>query len=280
MDAHSPTSTPSPPPQAYYPLSKRDKRRHNFTDRIQQLSQDFITHRDLLYRNTLQELQTKLSSLHNSTDLVFIERVTDLEELRDADLVSLYLNQQFLLSRAEKEYERDVQVAEEEYETLAKSIRDRLLARLEAQRKKLQEDKEMLDIANDHSLVLSVAGYTLNGGGSTNSVPGSPGGGSERRKNLRRRGEATSSAMLGAISELAGAKKRKRYGRGDKDDVAAFWSDRDGFGFRDESDRAGERDRTTTSGRHRDKAFTGMSVLKNEEANEDLALIRKKRKRK
>ncbi|KAK7204785.1 Sds3-like protein [Myxozyma melibiosi] len=345
MDLLSPGSTPSPPPSgllsssaaasvsaavssystggaaAYPASSKRDRRRHNMSERYNALTALFAAQKDVIYRDSLGELQATLGSLHAGTDPVFLEALHDIEEARDSELVTLYLNQEFLLERAEKEYRRDVDAANEEYEDLARSVREHLLNRLEMQRRKLREDRELLDIANDHSLLLSVSGYngsqaggsggassgrdTGDGGHSYGSQgPDSPGGASssggamgsvgERRKNLRRRGDLIPTSAAAESSSML-SKKRKRNGQssgggsgfngvGERDEIAAFWSDREAlpFGQQARADAAsggGERG-SGSGGRHREKAFGGLVGLKSEEVGEDLAILRKKKKRK
>ncbi|KAK9241284.1 Sds3-like protein [Lipomyces kononenkoae] len=278
MDAPSPTSTPSPPQthaQSNITASKRDKRRHNLTDRYTYLTNTFASQKDTIYRDTLSDLQNKLAALHSGTDSDYLDRVTDLEEERDAELVTLYLNEAFLIARADREHELDAAAAEEEYAAKAKSVREQLLARLESQRRKLREDKELLDIANDHSLLLSVSGYQTPGSPSS-AGSGMMGSVGERRKNLRRRGEIVQAAVV-----ENGAKKRKRGGRvGERDEIAAFWSDREALPFGHHRDDGISGGTTTNSGRHREKPFGGLTGLKNEEANEDLAILRKKKKKK
>ncbi|KAK9368725.1 Sds3-like protein [Lipomyces kononenkoae] len=267
--------------------SKRDKRRHNLTDRYTYLTSTFASQKDAIYRDTLSDLQNKLAALHSGTDPDYVDRVTDLEEKRDAELVTLYLNEAFLVSRADREHELDVAAAEEEYAAKAKSVREQLFARLESQRRKLREDKELLDIANDHSLLLSVSGYQTPGSPSSGGS-GMMGSVGERRKNLRRRGEVLQTAV---VENGAAAKKRKRGGAGggggggggragERDEIAAFWSDREALPFGHHRDDGISGGTMTTSGRHREKPFGGLTGLKNEEANEDLAILRKRRKKK
>lgn len=275
------------------------------SERYNSLTSLFSAQKDVIYRDSLGELQATLGSLHAGTDPGFLEQMHDLEEARDSELVTLYLNQEFLLSRAEKEYKRDVAAAMEEYENMARSVREHLLNRLESQRRKLREDRELLDIANDHSLLLSVSGYQ--------APPDSPGGGSsgagsgagvmgsvgERRKNLRRRGDLIPTTAAAEASGLLITKKRKRNERGgassgvavagDKDEIAAFWSDREALPFghsaRNEGSKNGPGANSgsnggSVTGRHREKALGGLIGLKSEEIADDIAILRKRRKRK
>ncbi|KAK9451985.1 Sds3-like-domain-containing protein [Limtongia smithiae] len=284
------------------PASKRDRRRHNLSERYTALTTQFSQQKEVLYHDMLSELQGVLSALHAGTDATLLERITDLEEERDAELVTLFLNEQFLEDRAEKEYERDVAAAEEDYANMAKAVREKLLARLETQRRKLREDKELLDIANDHAFLLSVAGYHAPGSPSSSGMMGSVG---ERRKNLRRRNENAGGAtglasiadsMLGSLGSGGGisaaaasaaAKKRKRLGGkgADRDEIAQFWSNREALPFGHTREDLTSNGNSTSgsgsgSGKHREKPFGGITGLKSEEVNEDLAILRKKKKRK
>ncbi|KAK9461790.1 Sds3-like-domain-containing protein [Lipomyces oligophaga] len=329
MAGHSPASTPSPQiapttlhsqssglgyhngvtssgaagtgnsSNAVLPASKRDRRRHNMTERYNALQSLFASQKDSIYEETLTELQTGLAALHEGTDGLFLEKVADLEEERDAELVTLWLNYEFLLSRAEKEYRHDVDIAEEECESTARSIREALYNRLECQRKRLKEDKDLIDIANENSLLLSVdRGLYHHGGGSAGNDASSQTGvmGSVGERRLRRRGAAANSngASASDLVVLAGAlnadgKKRKRGGAsgsgpgsgsgraGEGDEIASFWSNREALPFGHTRENLAANN-TSGSGRHRDKAFGGMTGLKSDEISEDLSILRKKKK--
>lgn len=106
----------------------------------------------------LHALQSTLSSLHTGKNSEFQERLTDIEEARDAELVRLSLWEGYEVKRTEAEYGREVAAANDEYNRMTQLVKERLMARLEAQRKKLREEKAYLDIANDHSMVLTM-GY-------------------------------------------------------------------------------------------------------------------------
>ncbi|KAF5101042.1 hypothetical protein D0Z00_001042 [Geotrichum galactomycetum] len=112
----------------------------------------------------LHALQSTLSSLHAGTNPEFLEQLADLEERRDQELLRLRLWEQYRIDRTETEYQREVEAANEEYGRLTLLVKERLMERLENQRKSLREDKALLDIANDHMVFLNSA-YANGGSG-------------------------------------------------------------------------------------------------------------------
>ncbi|KAF5099555.1 hypothetical protein D0Z03_000987 [Geotrichum reessii] len=103
----------------------------------------------------LHALQSTLSSLHAGTNPEFLEKLADLEEQRDQELLRLRLWEDYRIERTETEYQREVEAANEEYGRLTLLVKERLMERLENQRKSLREDKALLDIANDHMVFLN-----------------------------------------------------------------------------------------------------------------------------
>ncbi|CAN6653470.1 transcriptional regulatory protein Sds3p [Trichomonascus vanleenenianus] len=293
-----PPPPPPPPPQyggyiqQYAPIahhhqpvaaapvtSKRDKRRQTMASRYVQLNEAFETDRDIHYRQMLHTLQTTLTSLHTGANAEFQERLHDIEERRDYELVKLRLYEQYLIERAEGEYHKQVEQAHEEHEQMMQMVKERLMSRLEAQRKKLREDKALLDIANDHSVFLSYdrGGPPASTDNNTAAglAPGSPqnGGASSDHRRRRRRQEMSAAATYDELSALSGDGKssqpKRARGSGGNRTGASDGSDRDvleGVLF------AKERDVPTT--RHTSRSYQGVPPLKPDEAMEDIALIR------
>lgn len=136
---------------------KRDKRRQTIALRINYISEQFENDRNDHYREMLHALQSTLSSLHAGTNPEFLEQLADLEETRDEELLRLRLWEEYRIDRTETEYQREVEAANEEYGRLTLLVKERLMERLENQRKSLREDKALLDIANDHMVFLNSA---------------------------------------------------------------------------------------------------------------------------
>lgn len=210
---------------------KRDKSRQRIALRINYISEQFEADRDVHYREMLHALQSTLSSLHSGKNEEFLEQLADIEEHRDAELTRLNLWEAYQIDCAEQEYQREIAAANEEYTKLTLLVKERLMTRLETQRKRLREDKALLDIANDHMVFLSGSyGYsgsvaqpetegksngTTNGyySGGASGTPNSPGLGfafANERRHLRRRDVATASA-LEDMSGLSGGEGRGGY---------------------------------------------------------------------
>ena len=296
-----------------YMPSKRDKKRQTISHRLNQISSMFESERDFHYREMLHGLQSTLSSLHSGTNEQFLEELQDLQENRDEELVRLKLWQQYQLECTERNYQREVELANKEHEQMIEMVKERLMNKLEAQKKKLKEDKALLDIANDHSFFLasSYNDYNItnninninnninddsgnnnnnNNTNNNNNGANSPGRLTDRRS-LRRRelfnntelsgmsgGENGKSSGGGGGGGGGGGSRRKVIANAlnnTRNSDAELFSDRDvleGVLF------GKERDAPST--RHTSRSYQGVSVLKPEEAMEDLALIRTtKRKR-
>jgi Sds3-like len=97
------------------PESKRDKKRRELNDRLTGLNADFLHNREQHFRATLQQLQEELTALHEGGSRRFLDKVTDLEDERDRELIQIEAGRGYALLRAEREYQDEMQRAEEEY---------------------------------------------------------------------------------------------------------------------------------------------------------------------
>lgn len=163
---------------------KRDKRRQTIAARIIHISKMFEQERDMQYREMLHALQSTLSSLHSGKNAEFLEQLTDIEELRDQELMRLNLWESYQIEQTESEYQREISLANEEYNRTTQLVKSRLMARLESQRKRLREEKAYLDIANENNMFLtlnngSAMAYNNNGNsGYTSAANGNANGSS------------------------------------------------------------------------------------------------------
>jgi Sds3-like len=102
-------------PSASLPESKRDKKRREIGDRLTSLNAEFLHSREDNFRSTLQKLQAELTALHDGGNLEFLDQVEILEDARDKELVQIEAGRGYALLRAEREYQDEMQRAEEEY---------------------------------------------------------------------------------------------------------------------------------------------------------------------
>lgn len=260
--------------------------------RLDELGDMFQHERDLHYSETLQTLQMTLFTLHVGRNEEFLEQIADFEEARDEGLVTQYLWEKYQLEASEREYEEAVAAANEEHDSMTQMVKERLMARLESQKKKLSEDRALLDIANDHSFSLS------QGPLASLAPPGSPGGagglssGFERRslRGTRRdygeesgmsggEGAGTRSTFMasdyyaGGSSRRAGALGGIGASNGNGGNRTGA-SDAEGFSDRDLEGVLLAKEREAPTTRHSSKSYQCVKFLKPEEAMEDLASIR------
>ncbi|KAG4301647.1 hypothetical protein PCANB_001691 [Pneumocystis canis] len=132
--------------------SKKDKRRRLLIEKLDHISRDFLTNRESYFYNQLLSLQNEIQQLHDGTHAEYLDGLRDLEELREKELKSLQLMQEFLLKRAENQFKHDVWALEEEFSMSKTTLKSTLLSHLFSRKRKLHEDKELLDIVNDSSL--------------------------------------------------------------------------------------------------------------------------------
>ncbi|KAK6202936.1 Sds3-like protein [Scheffersomyces amazonensis] len=132
-------------------LSKRDKKRQLIGTRLTRLSSMFKNDRDNFYRNSLHELQTKLSTLQQGFNEEFLGRKLKLEEVRDYELTKLRLWEEYQVKRIETEYKEDLSKAKENHDKMIKLIKEKLYDKLQNQIKQLKEDKLLLNLVNGNS---------------------------------------------------------------------------------------------------------------------------------
>jgi hypothetical protein len=273
--------------------NKRDRRRQSLVQRLDELGDMFQQERDLHYSEMLQNLQMTLFTLHVGRNEEFLDEIADFEEARDENLVMLYLWEKYQMEASEREYEEAVAAANEEHESMTQMVKDRLMARLESQKKKLSEDRALLDIANDHSFNLA------QGPMSALTAPGSPGGigglsSAFERRNLRgRRDYGEDSGMSGGeggkstafmASDYGSSRRRgggvgaggigggSGYGAGGGNRTGA--SDAEAFSDRDLEGVLFAKEREAPTTRHSSKSYQCVRVLKPDEAMDDIMTIR------
>ncbi|RUP52403.1 Sds3-like-domain-containing protein, partial [Jimgerdemannia flammicorona] len=128
--------------------SKKDKRRREFTERMQRLNQEFMENKERIYTDKLKAFQSELRAIQDGTQPEFLERLADLEDTRDTMIDQKRLFRNFQLECAGNQYELETKQAEEEYMAEKQGLREKMLAGVEERRKKLKEDKDNLDISN------------------------------------------------------------------------------------------------------------------------------------
>lgn len=132
-------------------MKQQKKKKQSMENRIQKLHSRFTTDRHQHYQNKLNNLQVKLTAMHEvkNEDPEFNRMNRDLEEERDLELVKLRLFEEYKISRVNKEFQQDIEEVKMEYEKVVTSLKKKLFENIENQIKSLQEEKILLDVANE-----------------------------------------------------------------------------------------------------------------------------------
>lgn len=244
------------------PVSKRDKRRKSIASKVRYLNDAFEQDREAYYSDMLYSMQCQLYDIHNGTDPEYLERLTDLEETRDYRLAELYLWQQYQVKEAQKQYEEDSSAAIAQHDQMMTMVRQKLKARLETQRKRLAEDRSLLNVGTDQSFFAFAANPSIptTRSAAANSLS------SQDRRSLRRRDLSLNSDMSG----LSGTETRRNHG-GVSDSSAHSGGTNTGT---DRFDLELLRDIESPRGRGQGKSYNGVKTLKYDEGQADLAEIR------
>lgn len=258
--------------------SKKDKKRATILSKLYKHEESLSVDRDYHYRGMLQVLQQNLTSAHAGANEDVQERVVDLEEERDYELVRLRLWEEYQMKRAQGEFYEQVENANQEHDDMVKLVKERLYASLEKQVKQLKEDKVLLDMANSHSYNMDTSVDLHKNTRSQHNLKESSisamGYGSDRRSQRRRhdynsQAEDTQASANESGNTSASKRKKTRYSSADE-------SNNNGSNWLSDGDLSsllfGER-RDKPSTRHSNKSYQPPNSLKAEEISEDLALL-------
>ncbi|KKK21730.1 hypothetical protein P175DRAFT_0508463 [Aspergillus ochraceoroseus IBT 24754] len=228
-------------PLTSLPLSKRDKRRSALQERLHDLTASFSQNRDTQFRQQLHALQCDMTLINNAdpynpgpipdsaeeiAQLIentvgggkfakemaslagmwyarFLQEVNQVKSDKDADLAMLVHRHNNNLERFQREYAFRAHFAEEEYNHLSSTLRERLVQTLSGKRARLMREKEQLDIADTNALLLHPNQFSI-----TN--PASPGGlhGNRKTRHTRHRVDLDEFGN-GIMSDHFNKRKRK-----------------------------------------------------------------------
>ncbi|KAF7588480.1 hypothetical protein BBP40_005674 [Aspergillus hancockii] len=228
-------------PPTSVPLSKRDKRRSALQERLQDLTASFSQNRDTQFRQQLHALQCDMTLINNADPYTagplpdsaeeiaqliettvgggkfakemsglagmwysrFVQEVNQVKAEKDTELAMLVQRHSSNLERFQKEYAFRVHFAEEEYNHLSATLRERLVQTISGKKTRLMREKEQLDIADTNALLLHPNQFSI-----TN--PASPGGihGNRKTRHTRHRVDPEELGN-GILAEHFNKRKRK-----------------------------------------------------------------------
>jgi hypothetical protein len=250
---------------------RASKRQHVIQVRLSKLDESFRVGKYHHYRHALQQLQLKLSTIHQGTNEQLQERIRDVEESRDYELVELALWEKFQIERAEHEFETDVLKANNEHDDMVKLVKEKLYANLERQIKQLKEDKILLDMANSHSYSMEATFHDLHKNTRSSTKEFNGGYLSDRRTGLRRRQDYGTNGEESANDSGNNTSSRRQtkpshsqhHSSNEETDTAA---DLSSLLFAPKNEKVNTR--------HSSKSYAAPLGLKPEEITDDLTLLR------
>ena len=160
--------------------NKKEKKRGAVGEKLIGIEREFALNREAHFRRILSSLQKELQELHDGTHKNFLDGFADLEDDRDKELSRIKFVRDYGRENAKREYLRELQTAKHHFEETKKDLRERLLQSISNRRKRLREDKLIIDTANDSYLLLHSS--------SSGAITPSANDAQDRRK-LRHRGK-------------------------------------------------------------------------------------------
>lgn len=198
-------------------ISKKDKRKHQISQRLNKLDSTLMVDRDNFYHLLLHNLQTTLATLQQGTNEEFLSDKRDLEVERDFELTKLRLWEEYQVKRCEDEYKSDLAMAKDNHDKMIKLLKEKLYDKLQKEIKQLKEDKLLLNLVNANSW--NSSGTTIDA--NTAALNAVAGHALSDRRSLRKR-EASSRFGTGENDDLldggttsgylsASGKRRRHY---------------------------------------------------------------------
>ncbi|ODV94897.1 hypothetical protein PACTADRAFT_34647 [Pachysolen tannophilus NRRL Y-2460] len=168
---------PVPIPTQNQTAVKRDKRRHTIANKLKKLDEKFLEEKDLYYRSNLHDLQMTLSTLHSNSNPLYLTKIQDYRELRDAELTRLRIAEEYDVFTTMNIFKEEYAKNKENYNNLIKQVKQKIYEVISNKISKLQEDKALMEVASSVTSTSGNINYsnnmtlhgTNNGGSSANS---------------------------------------------------------------------------------------------------------------
>ncbi|KAJ1972454.1 hypothetical protein H4R35_004669 [Dimargaris xerosporica] len=133
---------------------------HAIMQRLVAINQEFCANRESIYEDKVKEINQDIREVCAGNHPIYLEKVKQLSVIRDEAIHKAQLHYEYQLDSAYQQYSEDMRKAEEEYNSEREELREKLRASIEDRLKRLNEDKDILDIAQDFSLDGSSRGNT------------------------------------------------------------------------------------------------------------------------
>src|SRR5271169_4973852 len=108
-----PVDEPLSPPTTPQPTSKRHQKA---SSSFALLTQEFALTKDPTFVTLLNQIQSRLTELHEGNDEEYQRQIAVLEDARDKELLEVEAARGFALERIEREYEEEKRLADKEFQ--------------------------------------------------------------------------------------------------------------------------------------------------------------------
>ncbi|POV94403.1 hypothetical protein PSHT_16238 [Puccinia striiformis] len=163
---------------------KTQRRKEAFVTQIERIRENNLKHREGIYTKAWQELhETQNQLLSNPpTEINYLVRLHRESLGREQELLAVRVYHDHLISATRAAFDAEVRSIEEEFTNARTQAKEKLLESLEERRKKLKDEKELIDFNEEavgHShRTLTTRGLRNRGSNRTSFPRGSPGLGS------------------------------------------------------------------------------------------------------
>ncbi|KAJ1977022.1 hypothetical protein H4R34_003749 [Dimargaris verticillata] len=133
---------------------------HAIMQRLVTINQEFCANRESIYEDKVKEINQDIRDVCAGNHPIYLDKVKRLSAIRDEAIHKAKLHYEYQLDSAYQQYSEDMRKAEEEYTSEKEELREKLRANIEDRLKRLNEDKDILDITQDFNLDGSSRGNT------------------------------------------------------------------------------------------------------------------------
>ena len=106
---------PMSPPTTPLPTSKRHQKA---SSTLAVITQNFMLSREPTFLSLLNQIQSRLTELHEGNDEEYRQQLSLLEDARDKELLEVEAARGFALERIEREYQEEKRLADKEFQVM------------------------------------------------------------------------------------------------------------------------------------------------------------------
>lgn len=241
-------------------MSKRDRRRLQIQTKLKKLDMQFNADKDYQYREALVELQYRLSSLHQGDNPVYSQKVQDLRDARDYELLRLRLAEEYSVKLINDQFTQQYNETVADANTIVAMVKQKLHDGLVQKIRQLKEDKALIDIVTSSS-----SSHTSRA--RSNLQEGSSLGLTKDARDSKERDMGNTSGIESSTSFFFSGERRSRRKREGNDFSLANGSNDDSY---DSTSASGTRKRNKAGGAEFSANEEGKVITENTQLNEFL----------